>query len=280
MVYISERKENCSLSKQEFLNFSEISSAISFDEVLNWLNVPFQRKNKELRGEGFIVSTEKNLFFCPDDDTLKGSIINFVSHYKKIDLREAASLLKIQFLSKQETKPKRDIPNLSLEWNPYMEKRRITPELAKEYEIGYVKQRSIVAGRIAFKIYDYSGKHIGYIGYKEEDESWFFPKGFKRPLYNVHKLTDTKSVIVTVDPFDAIRIVSLGFKQVACLLANSMTAEQEEQLKKFRYILLLHKEPENIVNRLYATNFIYAPVLSKQIKVMSNEELLKIIKPS
>ena len=269
------------MSKQEFLNFSEISGAIPFNEVLNWLNIPFQRKDKELRGEGFIVSIEKNLFFCPDNDNLKGSVINFVAHYKKIELREAALLLKIQFLStKKEVKPKRDIPNLSLEWNPYMEKRGITSELAHEYEIGHVKQRSVVAGRIAFKIYDHSGNHIGYIGYKEEDGSWFYPKGFKRPLYNAHRLNDTKSVIVTIDPFDAIKVASLGFKQVASLLANSMTAEQEEQLKKFRYILLLHKEPENIVNRLYKTSFVHAPLLLKPLKEMCNEELLKIIKPS
>ncbi len=186
------------MSKNEFLNFNEISKAISFEEVLNWLNIPFQRKNTELRGEGFIISIEKNLFFCPDNDELKGSVINFVAHYKKVDLRQAASMLKTQFLSKnKETKSKRDIPNLILEWHPYIEERGIKLEIANEYEIGLVKQRSVVAGRIAFKIYDHTGKHIGYIGYKVEDGSWFFPKGFKRPLYNAFRLKDTKSAIVT-----------------------------------------------------------------------------------
>lgn len=268
------------MSKQQFLNFKEISSAIEFTDVLNWLNIPFQKKGKELRGDGFIVSLDKNLFFCPDNDQLKGSIINFVAHYKKVSLREAASLLKTQFLSKKNvTKPMREIPNLTLEWNNYIEERKITNDIAKEYEIGYVKQRSIVAGKIAFKIYDHEGNHIGYIGYKSEDGSWFFPKGFKRPLYNVFKLTDTKSAIVTVDPFDALRIASLGFKQVMSLLANSMTAEQEEQLKKFKYILLFHKEPENIVNRLYQTSFIKAPVLLKPLMDMTDNELMKMIKP-
>lgn len=270
-----------SKSKNEFLNFKEISNQISFEEVLNWLNIPFQRKDKELRGDGFIVSIEKNLFFCPDNDELKGSVINFVAHYKKTGLREAASLLKVQFLSKnKETIPKREIPNLTLEWDSYLEERGITPEIAKEYEIGLVKQRSVVAGKIAFKIYDHFGKHIGYVGYKIQDGSWFFPKGFKRPLYNVFRLKDTKSVIVTVDPFDAIKIASIGFTQVVSLLANSMTTEQEEQLKRFRYILLFHEKPENIVNRLYHTSFIKAPVFSKSVKELSEDELLKFIKPS
>lgn len=270
-----------SKSKNEFLNFKEISKQISFEEVLNWLNIPFQKKDKELRGEGFIINIEKNLFFCPDNDELKGSVINFVAHYKKTDLREAASLLKVQFLSKnKEIIPKRDIPNLILEWDSYLEERGITPEIAREYEAGLVKQRSVVSGKIAFKIYDHFGKHIGYVGYKVEDGSWFFPKGFKRPLNNVFRLKDTKSAIVTVDPFDALKIASLGFKQVVSLLANSMTAEQEEQLKRFRYILLFHPKPENIVNRLYQTSFIKAPVLSKPIREMTNDELITFIKPS
>lgn len=266
------------MSKQEFLNFKEISSAILFTDVLNWLNIPFQKKGKELRGEGFIVSLDKNLFFCPDNDELKGSVINFVSHYKKVDLRQAALLLKVQFLSKK-AQPKRDIPNLKLEYHKYIEERGITTEMANEFEIGFVKQRSIVAGRIAFKIYDHEGNRIGYIGYKSEDGSWLFPKGFKRPLYNAFRVKDTKSAIVTVDPFDALRIASLGLKQVMSLLANSMTAEQEEQLKKFRYILLFHKEPENIVNRLFQTSFIKAPVLSKPLMGMTDNELMKMIKP-
>lgn len=279
MITIIER--SCILSKQEFLNFKDISSNITFEDVLNWLNISFQRTEKELRGDGFIVSIEKNLFFCPENDEFKGSIINFVAHYKKLELREAASILKSQFLSnKTDVKPKRDMPNLTLEWDPYIEERGIKQEVAKEYEIGLVKQRSVVAGKIAFKIYNQLGKHVGYIGYKVEDGSWFFPKGFKRPLYNAHMVTDTKSAIVTVDPFDALKIASIGFPQILCLLANSMTTEQEEQLKRFRYILLFHPKPENIINRLYTTSFIKAPWLSKPINEMSERELVQIIKPS
>jgi DNA primase len=268
------------LSKQEFLNFNEISKTVSFDDVLNWLNVSYERKGKELRGDGFIVNIDKNLFFCPDNDEVKGSVINFVAHYNNVDLRQAALLIKQHFLPKSEAKPKRSMPDLTLEWHPYIEERGITTEIAKEYEIGYTSQRSVVSGRICFKIYDHSGKHSGYIGYREKDGNWYFPKGFKRSLYNEHRLKNTKSVIVTVDPFDALKIASIGFPQVTALLANSMTAEQEEQLRKFRYILLFHKEPANIINRLYQLCFINAPVLSKSIKDMPTQELREIIKPS
>lgn len=268
------------MSKQEFLNFAEISKSIPFNEVLDWLNIPYQKKNNEIRGEGFIISIEKNLFFTPKDDSKKGSVINFVSHHKQIGLREAAVLLKSEFLSKKkEIKPQREMPNLILEHHTYLTKRSISPDIAKEYEVGLVNQRSIVSGRIAFKIYDPQANLIGYIGYKNDDNSWLFPKGFKRPLYNAHKVAEKKAVIVTTDPFDALRIISLKIPQVVSLLAQSMTAEQENELKKFKYILLLHSEPENIVNRLYSNSFIKAPVLSKPLHEMSTQELMNVIKP-
>lgn len=268
------------LSKQEFLNFAEISKAIVFSDVLDWLNVAYQKKNNELRGDGFIVSIEKNLYFSPKDDSKKGSVINFVSDHKNIDLREAALLLKHEFLSKRkDVQPKRGLPDLTFEYHSYLTNRSIPPDIAKQYEVGYVKQRSIITGRIAVKIYDPNGKHIGYVGYKKGDNSWFFPKGVKRPLYNLHRIVDRKAVIVTVDPFDALRIISLKIENIVSLIANTMTAEQEEALKQFRYILLLHKEPENIVNRLYSSSFIKAPVLSKPLQELSTQEIMSLIKP-
>lgn len=254
------------MTKQKFLNFAEISKGVSFREFLDWLNIPYQQIDQELKGEGFIVSIEKNLYFSTTKENEKGSVINFLSHYKQIELREAASILKAQFLSKEkETSNSRELPNLTLEYHKYFADCNIKPEVITKYEAGYVKQRSIVAGRIAFKIYDQSGNHIGYIGYKPEDKSWFFPKGFKRPLYNAFRVKDTKSAIVTVNPFDTLKIISLGITQVVSLLAKSMTAEQEEELKKFKYILLLHPEPDNIVSRLFKTSFIKAPAISADI---------------
>lgn len=267
------------MTKQEFLNFKEISSTIPFEDVLNWLNVPYHKKNEELHGENFIVSTKKNLFFSKKDSSQKGSIINFVSIYNEIDLREAALLLKHQFLTNKEVKPKRDMPELELEWDVYLESRGISPEIANTFETGYVKQRSILSGRIAFKMYDYLGNHIGYIGYKVQDGSWFFPKGFKRPLFNSQRLKSLNSIIVTTDPFETLRINSMGYSEVVSLLANSMTDEQFELLKKFNKILLLHQQPENIIQRLYPFSFIKAPILHKPLKELNKEDLSSILKP-
>lgn len=45
----------------EFLDFNEISQRIPFANVLDYLNIPYTTKGKELRGEGFIVDTGKDL---------------------------------------------------------------------------------------------------------------------------------------------------------------------------------------------------------------------------
>jgi len=58
-----------------------------------------------------------------------------------------------------------------------------------------------------------------------------------------------------------------------------MTSEQEEELKTYRKILLLHKEPQNIVNRLSEASFIKAPILLKKIEEMTEEEIMNLIKP-
>ena len=55
----------------EFLDFNEISRRIPFADVFDYLNIPYMSKGKELRGEGFIVDTEKNLYFNPKGDDMR-----------------------------------------------------------------------------------------------------------------------------------------------------------------------------------------------------------------
>lgn len=268
------------MSKQDYFNFAEISKAILFEDVLNWLNVAFQRTSSELRGEEFVINIHKNLFFNPKNEEQKGSVINFVAFYKSISLREAAALLKVQFLNNQnEQKHKRPLPDLKLEWHPYLHDKGITPEIAQKYDVGYVNQRSVIAGKIGFKVYDHAGNLAGYMGYKIDTSEWYIPKGFKRPLYGSYKLKDKKYVIVTIDPIDALKIASCGLLQVVSLLSDSMSKEQEEELKRYKYIYLLHPKPANIITRLYETSFVHAPVILKTVQEMTKEEIQKI-KPS
>lgn len=245
------------------LDFKEISNRIKFSDVLNWRNIPFTQKGGELKGEikgfKFIVNIEKNLFFSPDHDHIKGSVINFISVIDDIGLREAAKDLKSYFMDNPILE-KKEIPNLELLYSEYLQINGITEELAKQYEIGLVKQRSIMNGRIAFKVYDDIGEVAGYIGWHPKKNDWLFPKNFKRPVYNLNNVLDCEEIIVTVSPFECLSNIAIGLTNCVSLLARSMTDSQEQLLKRFDRIILIHPEPDNIVLRLAKYCFIKSPM--------------------
>ena len=263
---------------ERYLDFREISKSITFAIFLDFFNIPYTKKNGELKGEindfKFIVNIEKNLFFSPDDPTVKGSVINFLAEYKRIGLRQAAQELYGNFL--QKPKPNvREVPELTLEYTKILEDFGISAETAKEYEVGLVNQRSIMGGRIAFKIYDEEGKVSGYVGWHPTKHDWLFPKSFTRTLYNVHNVIGNE-IIVTVNLFDCLYLLSQGIQAVSSLIAKSMTTRQEESLKKYSRILLLHPEPENIINRLCPFVFVKAPKITKAIQDYSVEEIMML----
>lgn len=237
----------------QFLNFSEISQKILFKDVLDWLNIPYSvYQNGEIRGEHFIINPGKNLYFNPNGDD-KGSIINFLSKHKGVDLRTAAQELKDHFL-KEEKPPKREIPNLELHYCPFLKEKGYSEDFCQAMEIGLVKERSIISGRIAFKCYDETGEHSGYVAYHPQKDEWFFPKGFKRTLYNPSKFTDGE-VSVTSDIFTCLNLLKED-KRAVSLIGKSMTETQESQLSQFTRVVLVHPEPDNVAVRLMRKTFV------------------------
>jgi len=254
----------------EFLDFQEISQRIPFADVLDSLNIPYTTKGKELRGEGFIVDTGKNLYFNPKGDD-KGSVINFLHARKGGTLRDCAIELKKQFLGEPKT-PQREIPVLELDHtHPAVAKLGISEEAAEYFDIGYCGQKSIMAGKVAFKIIDHNNNHMGYVGLKEGE--WFYPKGFKRDtLYNLFRQKQ-EAVILSVSVLDVVHIHSLGFPFVVGLMGKSATGTQFVLLKQFKRILILHPEPENIRNRLTEFAFVKAPLLEKPVREFAKEDV-------
>jgi len=237
----------------EYLNFAEISKKIFFKDVLDWLNIPYTiTQQGEIKGEGFIITVAKNLYFNPLGQD-KGSVINFLAKKKNIDIRTAAAELKQVFLKEQKQPPK-ELPVLELHYCKFLEDKGISKEMAKEYEIGLVKQHSIIAGKIAFKMYDDLSIHTGYVAYNPNKDEWFFPKGYQRDLFNIHRV-DGESVYLTVSIWEALELIKEG-KQAVALMGKSMTERQEEQLKRFVFISVIHPEPDNIIVRLAKFAFV------------------------
>ncbi len=254
----------------EFLDFQEISQRIPFADMLDYLNIPYTTKGKELRGEGFIVDTGKNLYFNPKGDD-KGSVINFLHARKGGTLRDCAIELKKQFLGEPK-KLEREIPVLELDHaHTAVSKLGISEESAEYFDIGYCGQKSIMAGKVTFKIIDHNNNHLGYVGLKEGE--WFYPKGFKRDtLYNLFRQKQ-EAVILTVSVLDVVHLHSMGFPFVVGLMGKSATGTQFVLLKQFKRILILHPEPENIRNRLTEFAFVKAPLLEKPVRELAREDI-------
>jgi hypothetical protein len=223
----------------------------------------------------FVVNVDKNIFFSPNVDDVRGSVINFLSFFDDISLRDAAKILKVQFLVKPVVFQK-EIPELELIYHKSLEEYNISEELAQKYEIGYVKQRSIMQGRIAFKIYDENKQVLGYVGWHPSKNDWLFPKNFIRPVYNINNIESLNQLIVCSSMFDCLFLISKGYISCVSLIAKSMTDSQENILKRFNTVILLHPEPDNIVNRLSKSLFIKAPKINFPLHKNSEEEIMAI----
>lgn len=243
------------------LNFQEISQQVQFRDLLERLEIGYEETDKELKGNfgqnrPFVITKAKNLFLCPYDDKVRGGVINFLSYFRKIGLKEAAAeLVKMSAPPKE---PKREIPELTLHYTPLLRARGITEELAKEYELGLVKQRSIMAKKIAIMIHDENGEKVGYIGWSKEG-GWFFPKGYHHHyVYNMHRVKTDYAILVAC-PFEAFHLVSLGFPYTVALISSAVNLEQVFLLSRYKRVLLLFKEPGYIMSKLAKQSFVKAP---------------------
>ena len=243
---------------QEYLNFKEISQNVRFKELLSHLNIPYsESKQDELKGDGFVVTKSKNLYFNPNGDD-KGSVINFLATVRGASLREAAKELKDTFC-KEDKKASKDhkIPDLKLEYHKALKDAGVPEDIAQEYEIGYCSQKSIMSGKVAFKCYDPDGIHIGYVGWRLNGEGWFFPKGFERPLYNLHRVEKGGNIVLTNDLLDTLYLLSNGEKQVVCLMGKGMTEKQQKLIAaNFHSVQLIHPNPEYIIQELSKSVFV------------------------
>jgi hypothetical protein len=260
-----------------YYDFADISAKIPFPALLNSLNIPYSDTNEGLKGSAgkfhFVVNTQKNLFLSPHDKEAKGGVINFYSILKGIGLREAAEELKKMFLDKP-AEQKRPTPDLELHYCDTLKKFGFTEEFCKNYEIGLVKQKSIMAKKIALMIRHENGDKEGYIGYDAKEDKWFFPKGSKRNwLYNLHR-QDKQYAILTACPLDCLRLINIGYPYTVALGAEAATDHQIELISaRFKRLLILHKDPQNIVHRLFGKVFVKAPKLDKAIADMDKETI-------
>lgn len=232
-----------------YLDFKEISK-IPFKDVLDYLGIVYQECRDGIKGiineTPFIVTTGKNMFFCPHMKEWKGGIINFTSIYRGVSLVDAAKELKGQFLDKPK-EPKRGIPELKLEYCPFLRMNQVKPETSDLLEAGMCSQRSIMAGKICFKMYSADGSEcVGYVGY-EKDGKVFVPPAYKHEyIFNLHRVK-TNWAIVAKSPLAACQLHTAGYTNVVGLTRESLTDSQVALLSSFKRLVFYDCGPAAIL---------------------------------
>lgn len=136
-------------------------------------------------------------------------------------------------------------------------------DIKKLLDLGLVnsvngKTYDMFTRRITFPLWDKDGNIVGFSArvyrnekdvskYMNSRESKLFKKG--ETLYNYHKAKDIakreKKIIVVEGFMDAIRISSIGIKNVVALQGTAMTTEQTQLLKKLRVKVILCLDNDN-----------------------------------
>lgn len=241
-------------------NFNEVCSHVPFATLLSHLNIPYQREGRTLKTEDIIVTEEilerenfKFDGFFYKGSKKGGSVLDFIKDHLNLKSKiKACEWLKVNVLG--ENKQKDNIPNLELSHCPYLETVGLNKYFCSHYEIGVPKGKTVMSGRVAFKLLDKEGTHRGYIGFDYKGKrkaKWYIPKGSKTSdiLYGLDRWSGDYCILAQ-NPLEASILVSLGFTYTIGLINQGLTQEQQELLKPFKRIIVIHSNPDNIVLRL------------------------------
>lgn len=129
-------------------------------------------------------------------------------------------------------------------------------------DVGLINKREndvydVFQNRIMFPIHNLDGQVVGFTArcylkeetpkYLNTKETYIFKKG--NILFNYHRAKDAirllKEVVIVEGNMDAIRLYSVGIKNVIALMGTSLTKEQIEAIKKLRCKVVLMLDNDN-----------------------------------
>ncbi len=254
-----------SSEKQIYKCFSCGATGNVFTFVENFLNVSFIEAVE-------IVARQVGISIQTPIDHKKSTpyqeeyaLMDFVLKLFQNNLNTEAGVEAIHYLKKRnllEETRKEFCIGLSLENNvlysilkkkDYKEKMLVDLGLIQEKNGQYY---DVFRNRIMFPIHNLDGQVVGFTArcYKKEEtpkylntkETYLFKKGMI--LFNYHRAKDsvrlTKQIIVVEGNMDAIRLSSVGIKNVVAIMGTSLTKEQINALKKLhaKVILMLDND--------------------------------------
>lgn len=225
----------------------------------------------------FSVNLTKNVWNCFSECKCGGNVLDFVSKREGVDIHKAALLLCEWFALKLESDERTEesvqaqspkaktrqksterpteedqTPNKPLGFelkdldpnHPYLTTRGTTPELAKEFGIGFFPgTKGLMVGRIAIPVHNEAGKLVAYAGRfpgeppNDEVPRYKLPPGFKKSLevYNLHRIATApqdQPLVLVEGFFDCIHLWQCGARRVVALMGSTLSTEQEDLILK------------------------------------------------
>jgi DNA primase len=226
--------------------------------------------------QSFIVNTEKNAWACHSDSCVAarggrigGNVLDFVACMESSSIRDAALRLHDWFSVTGETFRRQEVgaghwrapssiqPELAESCaadaaginpplpftltnidvgHPYLAERRISPESAEHFGIGFFEGRGYMQGRIVIPIHSEDGRLIAYAGRSlgTTEPRYLFPPQFRKSLvlFNLHRAAlHGKTVVVVEGFFDCLTVHQAGVPCVVALMGCSLSQHQERLLK-------------------------------------------------
>ena len=218
----------------------------------------------------FVLSTEKNLWYCFTRCNGGGDVIELVHKLERVSYYQAAQYLdrlgKTDIVSKMEPenrfksnrffkqvnqhhfKPFTVPLNLQHDIS-FLRNKGIREVTATFFEAGAYLHSGLLSGCIAVRLHDLKGKPIGYAGRRLDPDrinrfgKWVFPKGLpkKEILYNFHRIKQTSPhpLVVVESAWGVMRLAQLKIPAVALLGINLCACHLKLLKNRPKIVLML-----------------------------------------
>lgn len=268
---------------KNWVNYSEIKEKVTLAQVLERYGIlaGLKKSGSNLVGvcpihqgsnpRQFSVTLERNIWHCFGNCKGGGGVMEFVAGMEKVELRQAALLLKKWFLTEGQGESKekdRDKPeekagdelirerkersevnppltftlkNLEVE-HSFFSEHRIEPVTVETFGLGFCR-RGMMKKRIAIPIHDDEGNLVAYCGRavtKEQAETegkYKLPPNFVKSavVYNLHRQKkELGGLLVVVESFLSVfRLHQAGFPNAVALMGSELSERQEDLLVAF-----------------------------------------------
>ena len=127
----------------------------------------------------------------------------------------------------------------------YLGERRISPETAEHFGIGFFAGQGYMQGRVVIPIHDEDDRLVAYAGRSlgQTEPRYRFPPRFRKSLvlFNLHRAVNHgKTVVVVEGFFDCLNVHQAGLPCVVALMGCALSQHQERLLQqRFQEVILL-----------------------------------------